>query len=450
MRAKLEKSLHQENIDEHNLLIDPDNIFWALVSDKDVHGEAGKKVFSLYQRLKPKLDVVMRNFRFKTDLNSVYINPTDLCNADCAYCYIPSVQRKKGVQMSREQLVYVLKKIDRYFRARREASFKPMIIYHGSEPLLMKDILFSSIAEFHTKFHFGIQTNALLLGKKDVDFLKSYQVSLGISLDSPDQRINTFTRKAGAGSNYSQAVQAIKWFGGYAGLSVIATITKYNLKTMPDLVRFLHAQKVPCLLLNPVRATRKATVKLRPPQKELTRYFIQAAETAINLARRSRRRIIIGNFSNILLGITAPQARRMMCDISPCGGGRCFFAVSAQGKTFPCGEFIGLEKFNGGNIFTDSIGEIMSSAPFKKIRSRVVEKIEECDICVYRNICGAPCPAEIYSLSKTVSGKSPYCEFYKEIIQYAFRLIAQDRIKYLFRKNAFEDVKYEYKLNVWK
>ncbi len=137
MSADLEKSLHQENIDQENkLLIDPDNVFWALFSDKDSNGDTGKKVLSLYKRLKPKLDVVMRDFRFKTDLNSVYINPTDLCNADCAYCYIPSVQRKKGVEMSREQLVYVLRKIDRYFRARRDFPFKPMIIYHGSEPLL--------------------------------------------------------------------------------------------------------------------------------------------------------------------------------------------------------------------------------------------------------------------------------------------------------------------------
>ena len=79
----------------------------------------------------------------------------------------------------------------------------------------------------------------------------------------------------------------------------------------------------------------------------------------------------------------------------------------------------------------------------------MVEKIAECDICIYRNICGAPCPAEVYSLTKDVNRKSPYCEFYKEIIQFVFKLIAEDKIKYLFRKKAFKEIGYEYKLNTW-
>ena len=43
-----------------------------------------------------------------------------------------------------------------------------------------------------------------------------------------------------------------------------------------------------------------------------------------------------------LIGILAPTARRLMCDISPCGGGRAFFALAADGGLYPCSEFIGL------------------------------------------------------------------------------------------------------------
>ena len=112
----------------------------------------------------------------------------------------------------------------------------------------------------------------------------------------------------------------------------------------------------------------------------------------------------------------------------------------------PCGEFIALKEFYGGNIFNTSINKAISSEPFRKVRSRVVEKIAECDTCIYRNICGAPCPAELYSLSKDMDAKSPYCEFYKEIIRYAFGLINNNSIKYLFRKDAFKDIKYEWRL----
>jgi uncharacterized protein len=50
---------------------------------------------------------------------------------------------------------------------------------------------------------------------------------------------------------------------------------------------------------------------------------------------------MVANFANILIGILAPTARRLMCDISPCGGGRAFFALAADGGLYPCSEFIG-------------------------------------------------------------------------------------------------------------
>ena len=431
-----------------DLLIDPENVFWALLSNGKAKEGAKQRVISLHHRLKKKLDRAMRDFRFRTDLNSVYINPTDLCNSDCPYCYVPAAKRKNGREMTAPELRLILEKIRRYFGSRKRPNAKPMIIYHASEPLLMKEAIFSSITEFGGDFHFGIQTNAILLTENDVRFLMANKVSVGISLDSPEAGINNLTRKYAGSGNYAEACRAIEWFDGYEGLSVISTVTRHNVKCLPRLVRFLHAKKVPCVLLNPVRATRKAVVKLRPTEKTLTKYFKKAVEEAVRLSKKSERRIIIGNFSNILLGIVAPQARRLMCDISPCGGGRCFFAITAAGEMVPCGEFVGVKEFSGGNIFNSSIRSALYSKPFKKIRSRIVENIPECDVCAFRNICGAPCPAEVYSLSKEINTISPYCQFYKDIINFAFRLIAQDKTKYLFRKEALRDIKFEYNLNI--
>lgn len=442
--------MQQENIDKNNkLLIDPDNVFWALTSNNKPDKVTDEKITSLYAKLRKKLDASMKDFRFKVDLNTIYINPTDLCNAQCPYCYIPEAIRKDGRQMDEAQLTYVLEKADKYFNTKKgKAVSKPTIIFHAGEPLLAKDIVFSSIKKFSKKFNFGVQTNAILLEKKDVEFLKSYNVSVGISLDSLDPKINNRSRKAGESGNYDKAMRAIEWFSGYEGLNVITTVTKFNVKGLAEITRFLHSKKVPCVLLNPVRATRQEVVALRPGEKILAKYFIEAVNEAMELSRKTGRQIVIGNFSNIVLGIIAPMARRLMCDISPCGGGgRCFFAITANGDMVPCGEFAGLKEFRGGNIFNSSIEKAISSREFKKVRSRVVENIKECDVCVYRNICGAPCPAEVYSLTKNINTISPYCNFYKEIIKFAFKLIADDEIKYLFRKNGFKDVKFEYKLN---
>lgn len=157
-------------------------------------------------------------------------------------------------------------------------------------------------------------------------------------------------------------------------------------------------------------------------------------------------KIIIGNFTNVILGIIAPTARRLMCDISPCGGGRCFFTITASGEMIPCGEFIGIDGFSGGNIFKDSIARAMQSKGFKKIRERFVENIPECDTCIFRNICGAPCPAELHSLGNMYE-KAIFCEFYKEIIRYAFRLIAEGKEKDLLRQDSLANLEYSYRMN---
>lgn len=409
------------------LILDPNNVFWAITKNP---------AFSLYERVKDRLDKQMQDFRFSSKLSAIYIDPTDRCNANCPYCYVPSKIRRNGTSMTEVQLDYILKKIASYFNNSKK---KPVIVFHASEPLIVKDLIFNAIDRFKDLFHFGLQTNAILMEKGDVEFLKNHRVGVGISLDSFNKKKNNSLRSG----NFSKAVESIEWFRGYEGLNVITTITKSNVTHLPRIVEFLHTKKVPCVLLNPVRVTQNHALPLLPDERILARYFIRAIDKAVELTRRTRRKIIIGNFSNILLGIISPTARRLMCDISPCGGGRCFFTITASGNMIPCGEFIGLKGFSGGNIFKTSISEAMRSHPFRKIRSRIVEKIPECDTCNFRNICGAPCPAELHSMGNMYK-KAVFCNFYKEIIEYAFRLIAEKKERYLLRQDSFQ---YEYKLS---
>ena len=424
------------------LALDPDNVFWSIISKNNGDFRLPDNLIDLYKKERKHLDAELHDFRFSSDLNCIYIDPTDRCNARCSYCYIPPEIRKHGTQMSGEQLNTIMEKIAGYFK---NAKKKPVIVFHAAEPLLAKDILFDAIKKYQKKFLFGLQTNAILLERSDVEFLKKHRVGVGISIDSYAPDTNNRQRvSVKGGGNFAKAVQAIEWFNGYEGLNVISTVTKFNVSQLSDIVEFLHDKKVGCLLLNPVRLTQKSSLKLKPDEKMFAGYFIDAVDKAIELSKKSRRRIVIGNFANVILAIISPSARRMMCDISPCGGGRTFMTVTANGDMVPCGEFIGLKEFAGGNIFETSISEAMDSKPFEKIRARIVEEIDECNACDFRNICGSPCPAEMYSRGNMYK-KAEFCGFYKEIIRYAFKLIAEDKVKYLLREDAMGQLKYEYK-----
>ena len=438
------KGLHIWKNNGRSVVVDADSLFWAQVKEPSRDSIfIPENVLALYERHRGELLKRMNDFRFSKELTAIYIDPTDKCNANCSYCYLPVKLRKNGRSMTYKELDFILNKLARHFKG---SGRKQVIIFHASEPLLVKDIIFRAIEKYKDVFKFGLQTNALLLEKKDVDFLKKNFVGVGISLDSHLSSVNQRQRPSGQqSSNFNQAVRALEWFDGYNGLNVIATVTKHNVKDLPGLVRFLHKKKVPCVLLNPARFTRVPVSFLKPDENDFAKYFINAVETAVKLSSSTRRKIIVGNFANTILAIVAPEARRLMCDISPCGGGRCFFTITAKGEMVPCGEFSAIKGFSGGNIFRDSIDKAMQSPAFVSVRARTVERIDECAQCVLRNICGAPCPAELHSRG-TMYQKSIFCDFYKQVIQYAFKMIAQDKVKYLLRDEPLKDLKYEYKL----
>lgn len=436
------RGLSFSNIDTNwKLTLDPENIFWSLLPRSNGDFMLPDDLISLYKKEREHLDTEMHNFRFNEPLNCVYIDPTDRCNANCPYCYIPSRIRKHGTQMTREQLDTALSKIADHFKGTKK---RPVIVFHAAEPLLVKDILFEAIRKYHAKMLFGIQTNALLLEKKDVDFMKRYRVGAGISLDASTAAVNNRSRvSVSGGGNFKKAVQALDWFKGYEGLNVIATVSKYNVSRLSELVKFLHKKKVPCVLLNPVRLTQRRSWGLKPDDMVYAKSLMKAVETAMELTQKTGRQIVIGNFANMILAIISPTARRMMCDISPCGGGRTFLTVTADGDMVPCGEFISMKEFSGGNIFKTSIAAAMNSKPFKEIRSRVVEKIDECDTCDFRHICGSPCPAEMHARGNMYN-KAAFCDFYKETIKHAFKMIAEDKVKYLLREGSLGQMQYEY------
>ena len=280
------------------LALDAENVFWGAIPKKSgAEFLLTEDLIALYNGEKKHLDTEMHNFRFGVDLNCIYIDPTDRCNANCPYCYIPSKIRKQGTQMTGKELDTVLTKIAAHFK---NSSKKPVIVFHAAEPLLVKDILFNAIDRFHKKLLFGIQTNALLLEKEDVEYMKKRRMGVGISLDAPEADINNITRATTRGSgNFEKAVQAIDWFDGYEGLNVISTVTKFNVDRLSDHVRFLHKKKVPCVLLNPVRVTQKPALKLKPEQKVFAKNLIDAVDTAMDLSINSDGRSLWETFPTL-------------------------------------------------------------------------------------------------------------------------------------------------------
>lgn len=409
-------------------VIEPDVAFWAIVRrDALQEALAGDMIQDFSIRAEAFRDE-MHTLRFGLKPSAAYFNPTERCNFNCSYCYLPEEMRREGKTMSGDELCLALERLLAYFRGILPQGAKPQLIFHGSEPMLAREAMFQGIERFSQDFIFGVQTNATLLDEEAMDFLMTHGVGIGISLDGPQAAVADITRRNWNGTGFfQQVVKVLERLSSYQAFNVITTVTRANVHTLPAMVDFYHEHEVGIVMFNPVRCTREGGMDMKPDNGVLAKSFCEALDRTFELYEKSGRKLIVANFANVLAGIVGPTGRRLMCDISPCGGGRCFVAVSAHGDVFPCSEFIGFPQFKGGNLYTDELPAILESRPFQEITNRKVEKIVPCANCAIRHFCGAPCPAEIHAVSRTIDAPSPYCEFYEEQVRYALRIIAQGR-----------------------
>ena len=414
---------------EYEALIEADTAFWALArKDRSEELLRDPAFLAKVAESSSLFSQEMNHLRFGLVPSAVYVNPTERCNLDCTYCYIPGQMRRHGSHMSRAKLVEALETLLEFFHEKMPRQDKPQLIFHGSEPMLNRANLFEVIDEFRDDYIFGIQTNGTLLDAEAIEFITSRGISLGLSLDGPTPEITDRTRHTFSGHGiHERVVEALERLRGYKNYSVIATVTTENLNHLSEIVELFHSLEVPTCMLNQVRCTLPGGDRVRPEDQLFFSAYLSALERSYELYQESGRKLVVANFANVILGVVAPTARRLMCDISPCGGGRCFFAVSAGGDLFPCSEFIGLKEFSGGNLFSGGLGSCFETEAFRSVTGRMIEEISECGSCPIRHFCGAPCPAEAHERNGGLNERGAFCDFYKEQVRYVMRLIADGR-----------------------
>jgi uncharacterized protein len=143
-------------------------------------------------------------------LTTAILKLTSVCNLDCSYCYMFNLTDKTFERVPNRMPVSIaLRSVDRieeYCATRGLDTFS--LSLHGGEPTLWPTASFAALfsrvqraRDNGLDLRLSMQTNGLRLRPKLVDLLLEYKVSLGVSLDGP-QQINDRVRidHAGRGS----------------------------------------------------------------------------------------------------------------------------------------------------------------------------------------------------------------------------------------------------------
>jgi uncharacterized protein len=109
----------------------------------------------------------------------VVMQPTTLCNLDCAYCYLP--HRAYNRPMSIDVARAVAASVNEWAAADRRFS----VVWHGGEPLAAgRTALAELMAPFRGVEH-HVQTNATLIDRPWCEFFIKHGVRVSVSTDGP-------------------------------------------------------------------------------------------------------------------------------------------------------------------------------------------------------------------------------------------------------------------------
>jgi uncharacterized protein len=121
----------------------------------------------------------------------VVMQPTTLCNLDCAYCYLPF--RRDDRRMPVTVAEAVAASVNAWARSGRFS-----VVWHGGEPLAAGREHFAALlSPFDGSVEHHVQTNATLIDDAWCEFFAQRDIRVSVSVDGPARRNGDRVNRAG-------------------------------------------------------------------------------------------------------------------------------------------------------------------------------------------------------------------------------------------------------------
>src|SRR5260221_5765002 len=191
--------------------------------------------------------------RRASQLQLAVIQPSPFCNIDCKYCYLPdrTLVRRMSPKIVEQSFRFLLEK--------PEWLASPFVIaWHAGQPLAVPMefyesafVLLHRLAPASCAIENWFQTNATLITQEWCDFIKRWDVRVGVSIDGPE-RIHDWNRRDRAGKGtfkrVFQGTDLLKANG--IEFTAIGVLSQQSLDYPEEIWRFYAELGVNSLALN--------------------------------------------------------------------------------------------------------------------------------------------------------------------------------------------------------
>lgn len=325
------------------------------------------------------------------------IQPTSFCNINCAYCYLPGrAGTHKMAKTTLERTFHLL------LRAPHHLTSPLPVSWHASEPLVMPQDFYTQAFELQKLIAPAVsiencfQTNATLLNQDWCDFIKHWNIRVGISVDGP-KWIHDANRvdRAGRGTfdRVRRGIELLQTNG--IEFSAIGVLSRKSLEYPDEIWAFFRDISVDWLSLNfedvegahsksslsdpaIVAQAREFFARLlRLRNRESSGTYIRELDfflERIAEAGKPFRRI-----ENIPLAIVGCSWDGNLSTFSP-------ELIGIKDTTY--GEFV------FGNVARDTLDSIRCNLKLERVYDDIQKGVQRCrETCEYFCVCGGGIPS---------------------------------------------------------
>ncbi len=374
-------------------------------------------------------------------LSTICLNIAQTCDLNCLYCFANAGTYNKEKPIMSSETSY--KAVD--FLLENSGKLRNLTLcFFGGEPLLNFPTIQKTVnyahkrgAETGKKFRYNITTNGTRLTPSVMKYLAKNNFSIIFSIDGPKEiqdELRPFNNGKGSYDVVSKNLKELIIFAHKTKInfSIRSTYTR----KLCDITRIaLHLLDIGCydLSIEPaVLHHDDLEIKMGDLSK-IKEEYSRFARFYINEIGKGR------IFSFFHFRHIMNHVFRATRNLTQCGAGSGYLAISSEGSIYPCHRFVGKEEYLMGNIFEG----FKDSDTRELFVSAHVNNKKTCLQCWVRYVCGGGCHA--YSIEFNGTILKPYaieCELMKHRIElgtYIFAKLAsrtQQNLENIYLKSS--------------
>lgn len=367
-------------------------------------------------------------FEEQNNLAMATLNITKKCNLKCFHCYAETGKNCGLREMNKTEIEKAV------FNLSRSIVRDPkLLILSGGEPTLKKEKLKIAVeAAGKTDLNIRLNTNGHGVDNDLAKFLSDKQVLVQVSLDGPNEKINSLLR--GSKSAFFEAVSAIKKLvQANCRTRISCTIHSGNVNEIPAMICLAEDLGVEQFTTSSLVAIGNAlrndlkTVEY----KEEFDILYSAVKSSVARQKMTKSTLLAETINAIRAGI----------HFTYCGTGSCTCCIDADGSVYPCIN-MARDEYRVGNIVDGQFAKLWDKSQIlKSLRSLNVETInQKCADCYFRFFCGAYCRGETLEAGKNINSPYVRCNEWKRGIIKIMSILSETPDIYFFGEDPYKGV----------